>query len=63
MPSILQFLWTPSSRLDVNVLINDEVSPVSREVVILIRFATIEFHQVGRVIRQFGFQQGTSLEP
>ena len=55
MSSILQFLWTPHSRPDVVVLITAEVSQVSRAVVPLICFATVEFHQADWVMRQFGF--------
>ena len=63
MSSILQFLWTPYSRPDVVVLITAKVSPVSRAVVPLICFATVEFHQADRVMRQFGFRQGIPSEP
>jgi len=63
MSSILQFLWTPYSKADVIVFITDEFSPVSRVVIPLICFATVEFHQADRVMRQFGFLQGIPSEP
>ncbi|XP_027905255.1 protein MAIN-LIKE 1-like isoform X2 [Vigna unguiculata] len=62
-----QFLWTPYRKDDVspliNVVTNVEVSPVSRAVVPLICFATVEFHQVDRVMRQFGFRQNIPIDP
>ena len=63
MSSILQFLWTPYSKADVIVFITDEFSPVSRVVIPLICFATVEFHQVNWVMRQFGFRQSIPSEP
>jgi len=56
-----KFLWTPYSK--VAALIDIEVSPVCRAVVPLICFATVEFHQVDRVMRQFGFRQNIPTNP
>jgi len=53
----LQFLWTPYRQAHVSRMIIINVSPIIRALVSLICFATIKFHQVDRVVRQFGWRQ------
>lgn len=58
-----QFIWCPYTEDDIAALIIGEVSCVCRAVVPLICFATVEFHQADRVMRQFGFRQTIPTDP
>ena len=47
----------------VRCLITIEVSPIAWMIVPLICFSTVEFHQVDKVIHQFGFRQTILSDP
>jgi len=56
-------LWTPYKAHHISRLIIIDVLDVSRVIVPLICFSTVEFHQVDRVMRQFGLRQPIPLDP
>jgi len=62
-PVIDSFLWTPYRRPQISGLITIDMTVVSRTVVALICFATDEFHQADRVMRQFGYRQSIPHDP
>jgi len=60
---IYSFFWTPYQVDYVRRLITVEVFPIAQVVIPFICFATVEFHQVDRVMHQFGFRQSILSDP
>jgi len=58
-----QFLWTLYKAHHISCLITINVPDVSRAIVHLICFSTVEFYQVDRVMRQLGLRQPIPVDP